>query len=71
MSAQQRPTHDPESKSRTVLRTEEPGRAVREVAESVGIISWHIYGKRRHMRDRGELAFPAMGERFRQKHRRG
>ena len=62
MSVRNRRKYDPDFKRNAVLLSEEPGRSVTEVAESLGVHSDLIYRWRRQMRDRGELAFPGNGK---------
>ena len=61
MSVQQRRQYDSEFKRNAVLLTEEPGRAVRDVAENLGIAVDLLYQWRRQFRDKGEIAFPGQG----------
>lgn len=62
MSVQQRRKYDSDFKRSAVLLSEEPGRTVAEVAESLGIGKDLIYRWRRQMRERGEIAFPGNGK---------
>jgi transposase-like protein len=62
MSVQQRRKYDSDFKRSAVLLSEEPGRTVSEVAESLGISKDLIYRWRRQMRERGEIAFPGNGK---------
>jgi len=62
MSVQSRRKYDPDFKRNAVLLSEEPGRTVPEVAESLGVSSTLIYRWRQQMRDRGEIAFPGNGK---------
>lgn len=61
MSAQQRRKYDSEFKRNAVLLTEEPGRSVRDVADSLGINPDLIYQWRKTLREHGEIAFPGNG----------
>lgn len=62
MSVQNRRKYDSDFKRNAVLLSEEPGRTVLEVAESLGVHSDLIYRWRRQMRENGELAFPGNGK---------
>ena len=62
MSVQQRRKYDSEFKKNAVLLTEEPGRTVPDVADSLGITSDLIYRWRREFRKNGEIAFPGYGK---------
>ena len=62
MSVQQRRKYDPEFKKNAVLLAEEPGRSVRDVAESLGIKIDLLYRWRRQLRDNGHIAFPGQGK---------
>ena len=61
MSANQRRKYDPEFKRNAVLLAEEPGRSVRDVAESLGIHPDLIYQWRKKLQQQGEIAFPGHG----------
>lgn len=51
MSVQNRRKYDPDFKRNAILLSEEPGRKVSEVAESLGVHSDLIYLWRRQMRE--------------------
>ena len=61
MSANQRRKYDPEFKRNAVLLAEEPGRCVKDVADSLGINSDLIYQWRKKLREQGDIAFPGHG----------
>ncbi len=61
MSGQHRRKYDSEFKRNAVLLTEEPGRSVRDVADSLGINPDLIYQWRKTLRKHGEIAFPGNG----------
>jgi transposase len=61
MSVQSRRKYDPEFKRNAVRLSEEAGRTVPEVAESLGLNSDLIYRWRRQQHENSELAFPGHG----------
>lgn len=62
MSVQNRRKYDPEFKRNAVRLTEEPGRTISEVAESLGINGDLIYRWRRQQLENSGLAFPGHGK---------
>ena len=62
MSVQQKRKYDSEFKRNAVLLSDEPGRTIPEVAESLGIKNDLIYRWRRQLRRNGEIAFPGHGK---------
>ncbi len=62
MSANQRRKYDPEFKRNAVLLSEEPGRSVKDVAESLGIHPDLIYQWRKKLQQQGDIAFPGHGK---------
>jgi transposase len=62
MSVQQKRKYDSDFKRNAVLLSEEPGRKVPEVAESLGIKNDLLYRWRRQLEGNGEIAFPGHGK---------
>jgi transposase len=62
MSVQQKRKYDSEFKRNAVLLSEEPGRTIPEVSESLGIKNDLLYRWRRQLRRNGEIAFPGHGK---------
>ena len=62
MSVQQKRKYDSEFKRNAVLLSEESGRTVPEVAESLGIKNDLIYRWRRQLQKNGAIAFPGHGK---------
>jgi transposase-like protein len=56
-----RRNYDSEFKRNAVMLTEEPGRTVPEVAESLGVRPDLIYRWRRELKNQDNLAFPGKG----------
>ncbi len=60
MSVQRR-RYDPDFKRNAVQLTDDPGRSVQDVADSLGISKDLLYKWRREFRAKEELAFPGNG----------
>ena len=61
MSVQQRRKYDSDFKRNAVLLSEEPGRAVSEIADNLGISKDLLYRWRREYRARAGYSFPGNG----------
>jgi len=61
MGIQKRRKYDSDFKRNAVLLSQEPGRSIPEVAESLGISKDLIYQWRKALKEKGELAFPGKG----------
>ena len=62
MSENQRRKYDSDFKRNAILLSEEPGRSVKDVADSLGINPDLIYQWRKKHRVQGEIAFPGHGK---------
>ncbi len=61
MSVQKRRSYDAEFKKNAVLLTEDPGRTVADVADSLGVPKDMLYRWRRELSVQGKVAFSGRG----------
>ncbi len=62
METQARRRYDPEFKKQVVQLSMEEGKTVSSVAQGLGINKDLIYQWRKHLKKKGELAFPGNGK---------
>jgi len=61
MSEQRRRRYDAEFKKNAIALSEEPGRSISEVEQSLGISQGLIYKWKKQLDNQGSLAFPGKG----------